>query len=135
MLALEVVEDFGQVAVGLDIARRQQEAYGWYVGVGISREWIVGKKETGPKPRLLLGFRWRRWWAVVGGASVRGFRLDDWGFGVGSSRKTDDPLGVGRDVAIGKQDRGLGRLYMHLMHQTLHKACVPVFFQQPKTGF
>ena len=27
-LTLEVVEDFGQVAVGLDIARRQQEAYG-----------------------------------------------------------------------------------------------------------
>ena len=102
--------------------------------VGVSQQWAGRKEEPEPAPRLLLGFRWRRWWAVVGGASVRGFRLDDWGFGVGSGRKNDDPLGVGRDVT-GEQGRGLGRFHMHPMHQTLHKACVPVFFQKPKAGF
>ena len=34
-LALEVVEDFGQLAVGLGVARRQQEASGWNARAGV----------------------------------------------------------------------------------------------------
>ena len=136
-VTVQIVEDLGQLDVGLGVAARHQKAYSWYLGVSVFQDRLVGEKEAELEPPLLLGFRWRRWWVGISGASVslREFRLDDWGFGVGSGRKTDDPLGVGRDVTVGEQDRGLGRFHMHPMHQTLYKACVPVFFQQPKAGF
>jgi hypothetical protein len=125
------------VAVGLDIARHQQEAYGWNARGGVSQQWAGRKEEPTPAPRLggVGGHDWRRWWAVVGEAGIRGFWLNDWGFGADSSRKTDYPLSVSRDIAICEQNRGLGRFYVHPAHQTLHKTCVPVFFQQPQAGF
>ena len=136
-LALEVVEDFGQLAVGLGVARRQQEANGWNARVGVSQQWACRKEEPTPAPRFggVGGHDWRRWWAVVGEAGVRGFWLNDWGFGADSSRKTDYPLSVGRDVAICEQSRGLGRIYVHPAHQALHKTGIPIFFQQPQASF
>ena len=112
---VQIVEDLGQLDVGLGVAARHQKAYSWYLGVGVSRERLVGKKEAGLEPRLLLCLRWRRWWGGVGGVSVRGRRLGGWELGIGGGREAVrlsvyDSLSFGWNVAIGEQDSGLGRV-------------------------
>ena len=72
--------------------------------------------------------------------SVRGRRLGGWGLGIGGGREAVrlsvyDSLSFGWNVTIGEQDSGLGRVHRDPMHETLYKARIPVFVQEPKADF
>ena len=143
VLPLQVVKNFGQLEVCFSIAARHQQTYCRYLGVGTSRKRFVRENENGPEPRFLPSFRSAGVAGVAIGADggcIRGWRLSGWGFGIGGAREAArssvyDSFGFGWNVAVGEQDSGFGRVHRDPMHETLYKARVPIFVQEPEANF